>query len=77
MPTITITRYGTWRDYNFRVADPDKLTQLEVNRICNKMGTDRMMVNGNFYKCSRPKNWRKHTIKNDLPKGIKYRKERK
>lgn len=76
MPLITITQYGTWRDYTFNVTDPDKLTQLEVNRICAKMLTDKLLVNGNYYECSKPRNLRKqaNNSKKNASKVIIHRK---
>lgn len=35
--------------YTFRVKNADKLTSVEVNRICIKMGVKALFVNGKYY----------------------------
>ncbi|MEN9908935.1 MAG: hypothetical protein RLZZ540_2084 [Bacteroidota bacterium] len=35
--------------YTFRIKNADKLTSVEVNRICIKMGVKALFVNGKYY----------------------------
>lgn len=36
-------------EYTFNVANADKLTSTEVNRICTKMRVKALLVNGKYY----------------------------
>jgi hypothetical protein len=36
-------------EYSFNVKDADKLTSVEVNRICLKMNVEAIFVNGRYY----------------------------
>jgi len=37
--------------HTFDVADPDKLTSIEVWAICNEMNVSAILVNGKYYEC--------------------------
>lgn len=47
---ISITHQLDKTKHTFSVVNPDSLTESEVKRICNKMGVDKLLVNGRFYK---------------------------
>lgn len=36
-------------EFSFKVKDADKLTSVEVKRICIKMGVKALLVNGKYY----------------------------
>ncbi len=46
---IQITHQLEKTKHTFFVINPDRLTQDEVNRICNKMGVTSLLVNGRLY----------------------------
>ncbi len=47
---ISITHQLDKTKHTFTVANPDALSKVEVKRICDKMGMDKLLVNGRFYK---------------------------
>lgn len=36
-------------EHSFNVKNPDKLTPVEVNRICTKMRVKALFINGKYY----------------------------
>lgn len=49
MPIIKITHQSEKTEHQFKVVNPDKLTQAEVKRICRKMAVTALFINGKFY----------------------------
>jgi hypothetical protein len=47
---ITITHQIEKTQHNFVVVNPDKLSNLEVDRIKKVMGVEMVFVNGKLYK---------------------------
>lgn len=47
---IRITHQLEKSVHTFSVNDPDKLSSMEVKRICNRMGVTAILINGKLYK---------------------------
>lgn len=47
---ISITHQVEKTQHHFMVVNPDKLTNLEVDRIKRAMGVEFVLVNGKLYK---------------------------
>ena len=54
MPKITITHQEEKTKHSFTVKDPDRLTQAEVNTICQAMFVEALLINGKYYKLQGP-----------------------
>ncbi|GAA4457004.1 hypothetical protein [Rurimicrobium arvi] len=53
MPTITITHQSERTKHRFTVANPDMLSEEEVNAICQEMYVESLFINGKWYDCTR------------------------
>ncbi len=48
---ITIQHQSEKTYHTFSVADPNKLTSIEVWAICTEMNVQAILVNGKYYEC--------------------------
>lgn len=49
MQSITIQHQTEKTYHTFKVANPDKLTAMEVLTICGEMNVTAILINGRFY----------------------------
>lgn len=54
MPKITITHQDEKTQHTFTVKNPDRLTQDEVNKICQTARFRAVFVNGRYYEINEP-----------------------
>ena len=50
---ITIKHQTEFTNHTFDVADPNKLTSIEVKKICAEMNVQAVLVNGKYYESAR------------------------
>ena len=48
---ISIKHQTEFTNHIFDVADPNKLTSIEVAMICAEMNVQAVLVNGKYYEC--------------------------
>jgi len=48
---ITIKHQTEYTNHTFDVVDANKLTSVEVRRICVEMNVQAVLVNGKYYEC--------------------------